>query len=188
MRTFRDYSPEERRNFITLSTGEYYPDILEDACRLYSPVLEMFSQLLNRSESSSALFMNIADVPTQWMRIQLCRVFRKYVSPETPVEMLKKKTQARKICEDFGEGFRPIHVVQEKFDARPMPDEEQVRMFKQNRFGMIIQTKADLLISSFLLMIRKQFMPLVLHGMTEIAEELRKTTELAAIKTVQMKY
>lgn len=123
MRTFRDYSPEERRNFITLSTGEYYPDILEDACRLYSPVLEMFSQLLNRSESSSALFMNIADVPTQWMRIQLCRVFRKYVSPETPVEMLKKKTQARKICEDFGEGFRPIHVVQEKFDARPMPDE-----------------------------------------------------------------
>jgi len=142
--------------------------------------------------------------------------------------MLKKKTQARKICEDFGEGFRPIHVVQEKFDARPMPDEalcailweykdrgkkgydltdkffdmiqakfsdlniwgprEQVRMFKQNRFGMIIQTKADLLISSFLLMIRKQFMPLVLHGMTEIAEELRKTTELAAIKTVQMKY
>ena len=61
MRTFRDYSPEERRNFITLSTGEYYPDILEDACRLYSPVLEMFSQLLNRSESSSALFMNIAD-------------------------------------------------------------------------------------------------------------------------------
>lgn len=53
---------------------------------------------------------------------------------------------------------------------------------------MIIQTKADLLISSFLLMIRKQFMPLVLHGMTEIAEELRKTTELAAIKTVQMKY
>lgn len=40
MRTFRDYSPEERRNFITLSTGEYYPDILEDACRLYSPVLE----------------------------------------------------------------------------------------------------------------------------------------------------
>ena len=123
MRTFRDYSPEERRNFITLSTGEYYPDILEDACRLYSPVLEMFSQLLNRSESSSALFMNIADVPTQWMRIQLCRVFRKYVSPETPVEMLKKKTQARKICEDFGEGFRPIHVVKEKFDASPMPDE-----------------------------------------------------------------
>ena len=123
MKSFRDYKIEERRNYITLSTGEYYPDILEDACRLYSPVLETFSQLLNHSESSCALLMNISAVPTQWMRIQLCRVFRKYVSPETPVEMLKKKSQAKKICDDFGDGFRPIHVVQEKFDARPMPDE-----------------------------------------------------------------
>lgn len=122
-RTFRDFSPAERRNYITLSTGEYYPDILADACRLYSPVLETFSQLLNRSESSSALFTSISAVPTQWMRIQLCRVFRKYVSPETPVEMLKKKSQARKICEEFGDGFRPIYIVQEKFDARPLPDE-----------------------------------------------------------------
>lgn len=122
-RTFRDYKPEERRNYITLSNGEYYPDILEDACRLYAPVLEVFSQLLNRSESSSALLMNISAVPAQWMRIQLCRVFRKYVSPETPVEMLKKKSRARIICEDFGDGFRPIHIVQEKFDSRPLPDE-----------------------------------------------------------------
>lgn len=54
MRAFRDFAPEERRNYITLSTGEYYPDILEDACRLYMPVLETFSQLLKRSESSAA--------------------------------------------------------------------------------------------------------------------------------------
>lgn len=123
MRTFRDFKHEERRNYITLSTGEYYPDILEDACRLYTPVLETFSRMLHTSESSTALFMNIAQAPNQWMRIQLCRVFRKYVSPETPVEMLKKKTQAKQICLDFGDGFRPIHVVQEKFDARLLPDE-----------------------------------------------------------------
>lgn len=123
MRNFRDFSPEERRNYITLSTGEYFPDILEDACRLYTPVLEMFSRLLHTSESSSALYINISQSPNQWMRQQLCRVFRKYVSPETPVEMLKKKTQAEKICRDFGDGFRPINVVQEKFDKRPLPDE-----------------------------------------------------------------
>jgi len=123
MRTFRDFKPEERRNYITLSTGEYYPDILEDACRLYSPVLETFSEILHRSESSSALFMNISAVPNQWMRTQLCRVFRKYVSPETPVEMLKKSTKAKQICVEFGNGFRPIHIVQEKFESRPFPDE-----------------------------------------------------------------
>lgn len=123
MRTFRDFGPEERRNYITLSTGEYYPDILVDACRLYQPVLETFKQLLERSESSSALLINISKVPTQWMRIQLCRVFRKYASPETPVEMLKKKSMAKQICKDFGEGFRPIPIVQERFNTRPLPDE-----------------------------------------------------------------
>lgn len=123
MKTFRDFVPAERRNYITLSTGEYYPDILRDACRLYMPVLETFSQLLKRSESSSALFLNISDVANQWMRIQLCRVFRKYVSPETSVEMLKQKSKAKQICKDFGDGFRSIQTVQEKFDSRPMPDE-----------------------------------------------------------------
>ncbi len=123
MKTFRDYQPDERRNYITLSTGEYYPDILSDACRLYAPVLETFSEILHRSENSTALFMNLSAVPNQWMRTQLCRIFRKYVSPETPVEMLKKSTKARQICAEFGSGFRPIHVVQEKFDSRPFPDE-----------------------------------------------------------------
>lgn len=124
MKRFRDYTLEERRNYITLSTGEYYPDILSDACKLYQPVLEIFSDLLHKSQSSKALFKSISsDVPNQWMRIQLCRVFRKYVSPETPVELLKKSRQVVKICDDFGDGFRTINVVQEKFDSRPMPDE-----------------------------------------------------------------
>lgn len=123
MKAFRDFTVAQRRNYITLSTGEYYPDILKDACCLYLPVLETFSQLLKESESSTALFLNIANTPNQWMRTQLCRVFRKYVSPETSVEMLKQKSKAKQICKDFGDGFRAIHVVQENFDLRPMPDE-----------------------------------------------------------------
>jgi hypothetical protein len=67
--------------------------------------------------------MQISQVQPQWMRIQLCRVFRKYVSPETPVEMLKKKTDAINICERFGQGFRAITIVQKRFKDRPMPDE-----------------------------------------------------------------
>lgn len=123
MKHFRDYLPEERRNYITLASGEYYPDILRDACRLYAPALETFSELLRHAESSAALFLAISDTPNQWMRIQLCRIFRKYASPETPVELLKKRKQARRICDEFGDGFRPVPLVQERFDSRPMPDE-----------------------------------------------------------------
>lgn len=60
MQKFKDYKPEERCNYITLSTWEYYPDILKDACRLYSPALEMFSTIIHSSESSTALFQNIS--------------------------------------------------------------------------------------------------------------------------------
>lgn len=121
-KTFADYKADAR-NWITLATGEYYPDILIDACELYKPVLVLFGQLLKSSESSSRLFLQIAEQTDGWMRVQLARVFRKYVSPETPVEMLKQKSKARKICDEFGKGFRPIQKVQAAFLSRPLPDE-----------------------------------------------------------------
>ena len=120
--TFADYKPDGR-NWITLATGEYFPDILKDACKLYEPVLVLFGQLLRSSESSTRLLMQIAEQTDGWMRVQLARVFRKYVSPETPVEMLKQKSKAEKICTDFGKGFRPIQEAQAGFSTRPMPDE-----------------------------------------------------------------
>lgn len=110
-------------NWITLASGEYYPDILVSACELYKPVLVLFGQLLKTSESSTRLFLQIAEQSDGWMRVQLARVFRKYVSPETPVEMLKQKSKAQRICDEFGKGFRPVHVVQSAFLSRPVPDE-----------------------------------------------------------------
>lgn len=121
-KTFRDYKPENA-NWITLATGEFYPDILIDACNLYRPVLELFGQLLKSSESSEKLFLQTVDVRQPWMRIQLARVFRKYVSPNTPVEMLKQKGKAEWICKEFGKGFRSIVEVQKAFVSRPIPDE-----------------------------------------------------------------
>jgi hypothetical protein len=119
---FRDYKAENA-NWITLATGEFYPDILVDACNLYKPVLELFGQLLKSSESSEKLFLQTVEITQPWMRIQLARVFRKYVSPNTPVEMLKQKRKAEWICKEFGKGFRPIVEVQKAFVSRPMPDE-----------------------------------------------------------------
>ncbi|WP_353571853.1 hypothetical protein [Candidatus Albibeggiatoa sp. nov. BB20] len=121
-KNFADYQSEGHL-WITFSTGEYYPDILPLACELYKPVLIMFGQLLKTAHSSSDLFLAINEIQPQWMRIQLCRVFRKYVSPETPVEMLKKKSAAKDICNHFGKGFRHITETQKQFENRPMPDE-----------------------------------------------------------------
>jgi hypothetical protein len=121
-RSFADYK-EEGHLWITLATGEYYPDILPLACELYTPVLVLFGQMLERAHSSTDLFMAISSVNEQWMRIQLSRVFRKYVSPETPVEMLKKKSAASHICEHFGAGFRAVQEVQKAFRSRPIADE-----------------------------------------------------------------
>jgi hypothetical protein len=121
-RTFADYKADAS-NWITLSTGEYYPDILQDACELYKPVLVIFGQLLKSSESSQRLFLEIGQIKETWMRVQLCRVFRKYVSPDTPVEMLKVKKRAKEIVKDFGDRFRPIPEVQRAFESRPLPDE-----------------------------------------------------------------
>jgi hypothetical protein len=72
-KTFGDYKAEGHR-WITLATGEYYPDILKDACELYKPVLVAFSQLLKSSESSTALFMRIAEEADGWGRGQIARV------------------------------------------------------------------------------------------------------------------
>lgn len=121
-KTFADYK-EDARSWITLASGEYYPDILVDACQLYTPVLVTFDQLLKSSHSSRDFFQAIMSCPNQWMRTQLCSVFKKYVSPQTPVEMLKKKNDAEKICQQFGDGFRCIAEVQQKFSERPIPDE-----------------------------------------------------------------
>ena len=121
-RRFGDYK-REAEAWITLATGEYYPDILRDACRLYEPVLVEFGRLLRASHSSAFFFTSIMEIRNPWMRTQLCRVFKKYVSPQTPAEMLKRKTDAAKICAQFGEGFRDVVEVQQKFDSRPMPDE-----------------------------------------------------------------
>jgi hypothetical protein len=117
-KTFADYK-SDARNWITLATGEYYPDILKDACELYKPVLVLFGQLLKSSESSNRLFLQIAEHADGWMRVQLARVFRKYVSPETPVEMLKQKSKAQKICDEFDKGFRPIQKFRQLFCRVP---------------------------------------------------------------------
>lgn len=122
MKSFAEYKIDAP-NWITMANGEFYPDILADACELYKPVLVMFEQILKSSESSVRLLKEITEVKQSWMHVQLCRVFRKYVSPQTPVEMLKKKSMIPMVCAEYGKTFRTIDRVQAAFDSRPLPDE-----------------------------------------------------------------
>lgn len=122
MMFFADYKGDAP-NQITMANGAFYPDILAQACELYKPVLVYFGQLVTTSASSEILLKEITKLTQTWMRIQLLRVFRKYVSPNTSVEMLKSKNKIPMVCETFGKDFRPIHIVQKKFNERPIPDE-----------------------------------------------------------------
>ncbi len=122
MKSFADYK-KDAPNWITMASGEFYPDILLDACELYKPVLVLFDQLLKSSESSARLLQQITEVKQVWMKVQLYRVFRKYVSPQTPVEMLKKKSMIPMVCAQYGKNFRTIDRVQAAFNSRPIPDE-----------------------------------------------------------------
>ena len=122
MKSFAYYK-KDAPNQITMSNGEFYPDILEQACQLYKPVLVYFGQIMSQSASSEILLKEITKITQTWMRIQLLRIFRKYVSPNTSVEMLKVKSKIPMVCKTFGKDFRPINVVQKKFNERPLPDE-----------------------------------------------------------------
>ena len=70
MKSFADYK-QDAPNWITMANGEFYPDILADACELYKPVLVLFGQILKSSESSVRLLQEIAEVKQSWMRVQL---------------------------------------------------------------------------------------------------------------------
>jgi hypothetical protein len=120
--TFADYK-KEASNWITLAGGEYYPDILKDACNLYKPVLVLFGQLIKSSESSSRLFLEITNVAEPWMRVQLLRIFKRYVCPVLSVEMTKRKNKAVDFEKEFSSKFRPINEVQKAFSSRPIKDE-----------------------------------------------------------------
>lgn len=167
--SFGDYKTEGH-NWIILASGEYYPDILQDACLLYEPVLIMFGQLLKASESSSRFFLTISEVAEPWMRVQLCRIFRKYVSPETPVEMLKKKTDAQNIVDRFGKGFRPIPEVQAAFNTRPIPDEAMCALLWEYKSR---GTKGYDLTDRFFEMFNSYFPELHIQGPKRAGQDIR---------------
>ena len=121
-KSFDDYK-NANYSWITLAPSEYYPDYLLAATNYYGPVLAQFRTLLTTAASSSILYRSIMNQSSGWMRIQLCRVFKRYISPPAPVELLKRKMSIEANIVGFQSRFRKIADAQAAFLKRPEPDE-----------------------------------------------------------------
>lgn len=121
MPDFKDYR-KDAADWLTVLETEFYPDYLDQAEVLYGAVLERFAELVREAGTSAALLKAISQEKNP-LRTQLQRVFRKYVSPDTSVEMLKKVGQTDNVIKNFGSRFRAIADVLEKLAGRPDPDE-----------------------------------------------------------------
>src|SRR5438045_3533314 len=99
MRLFADYHPVAAQ-YITSQDRPFYPDYLSDAVNLYDTDIRLFESLANAAGSAEELLSKIHDESGN-TRIQLLRIFRKYVSPMTSVEMLKVKAKLPEVIGAF---------------------------------------------------------------------------------------
>jgi len=109
MRSFAEYEAEKWK-WITAFDTSFYPDHFPEALKRYKPVIDRFRELASGAPHSIDLLRTIQKTGKK-MRIQLLRVFRRYVSPSTSVEMLKRIKDTEEICSAFGPLFRDIKVV-----------------------------------------------------------------------------
>lgn len=101
---FREYK-ENGNKWITTMGNDIFPDYLNDAMNTFTPYIKDFFKLSKESSSSIDLFKKINKLSGK-QRIQYLRIFRRYIAPELPVEMLKKKKFEPKIIEGYGDTFR----------------------------------------------------------------------------------
>ncbi|MDK7419254.1 hypothetical protein OWP16_04540 [Bacillus paranthracis] len=120
MKKFKDYKIGAEK-YITFVDSEFYPDYIQMAEMMYKDILVRFYDLVHSSANSQELLENISAEKGP-NRTQLLRVFRKYVSPDTSVEMLKVKKKIPSIILEFGDRFRDLELVKANLYPRNNPD------------------------------------------------------------------
>ena len=126
--SFADYDEADRARLTTVVAGDFYPDSLEEAKELYVKFILTFRELAAKSSTSEDLLRKIVAQRSRDY-VQLLRIFRRYVSPGTPVEMLKRKTRVEDTIRDFGPTFRPIEQVKAALGSRRVEDETLAALF-----------------------------------------------------------
>jgi hypothetical protein len=128
---FRDYFAHGAK-WITVAEGEFYPDYLDDARALYGPAVKRFEELADSAIDSADLLRRISSESPS-VRSALLRLFRRYVSPATSVEMLKRKQKLEDTIRSFGERFRSLDEVRARLKERPEPDDALLALLYENR-------------------------------------------------------
>lgn len=116
---FADYE-STGSDWITIASGHFFPDYLTPALDSYVPAIERFGELTASEISSEGLVRAVLQDP---LRRQLIRIFRRYVCPTAPVELMKRAGDVDLTISRFGAQFRPIGEVRAAFATRPLRDE-----------------------------------------------------------------
>jgi hypothetical protein len=107
--SFADYQPEKWKWITPFDVG-FYPDHFSAALEQYRPTINRFRRLAARAPTSADLLRSIRKEPAAG-RVQFLRIFRRFVSPVTSVEMLKRVGDTDTICTAFAPLFRDIQQV-----------------------------------------------------------------------------
>lgn len=131
-KTFADYKATAHL-WLTLAETNYYPDYLPEAVAYFTPILVHFGILIKTSESSETLFRTIVTLKGDSLRLQLLRVFRRYVAPNANVENTAVKSRMETMIELLKDKMRPIQEVQQAFESRPEQDEAMAALLWESR-------------------------------------------------------
>jgi len=118
-------------HWITVFEAAFYPDKLDAAIVRYAPVLERFAELVEEVDSSADLLRQIMEEP-RLIRVDLLKLFARYVSPTTKTELLRKKRSTETVIAKLGGDFRSLPEVQAKLGSRPDVDEAIIAILDEH--------------------------------------------------------
>jgi len=116
MPTFAESEPD-RFKWITSYDRKFYPDHFDVALSYYQRHIDRFRELAEKASDSVRLYRDIMKA-TEPDRTQMLRIFTRYVSPKTSVEMLKRVGKMDETIRNFRKEFRTIRLVREWINRR----------------------------------------------------------------------
>lgn len=131
MYTLRDCEQEKTKWVTVLGSQKFYPDYQILARQRYIPFIKHFGELLAKAADSVDLYRLIQDVKGT-PRIQLLRIFRRYVAPSISVEVTKRKAKTEENIRAWADQFRPLDQVRARYATRGAGDDALVALLVEH--------------------------------------------------------